>query len=128
MQKIYRLIAFTFISFFVVFSFFLVVFQQDIRDYLSTINNLSDREPLIMRPKPIEFDPNNNPISVTFAKTDKYNNLVKTVVDMTGINIPNFGESTSTPIFSTSTPNSTPSSTEQIPDFKVGNPSPFKSF
>ncbi|MEI7452088.1 MAG: hypothetical protein WCK37_02660 [Candidatus Falkowbacteria bacterium] len=126
MQKIYRLIAFTFISFFVVISFFLVVFQKDIREYFSTINNLSDREPLIMRPKPTEFDPNNNPIKVAFLVTDKYKNLVKTVVDMTGINVPNFGGATSTAPTSTIPVIST--STENIPEFKVGNPEPFKNF
>jgi len=122
MSKIYKLIAFIFIAFFAVASFFLVVFQKDIREYLSTINNLSEREPLIVRPKPIEFDLNKNPLSINFLSLDKYKNLIKTEVDMTGIKIPVIGGGVSTTTTATSTPE------ENIPDFKLGNPEPFKNF
>lgn len=127
MGKIYRLIAFFFIATFVVASFFLVVFQTDIRDYLSTINNLSEREPLIVRPKPTEFDPAKNPLKVEFLTLEKYKDLVKTEVDMTGIQIPGMID-TSSSTTATSTFVTSSTAPEKIPEFKVGNPEPFKSF
>ena len=121
MDKFYRLLAFIFVVAFGISSFFLMVFQQDIRDYLSSMNNLNVKEPLIERPVPAAFDPKNNPLDTTLLDNAKYKALIKSEVDMTGIKLPGTESS--------STPTSTPIIKEEpLPDFKVGNPSPFKSF
>jgi hypothetical protein len=120
MEKFYRFLAFVFVASFGVVSFFLVIFQQDIREYLSSINNLDVREPLVLRPAPTTFDPAKNPLSIDFLQNEKYRSLIKNEVDMTGLKLP--GQATTT---STSTPAVAP---EKVPEFKVGNPSPFRTF
>ena len=118
MNKFYRLTAFFYIVAAIFFTGLIVIFQKDARGLLGALNNVSSQSMTIERPAPTTLNLASGPINLDLFNNPKFKKLVKSQVDMTGISLP--GQATTTP---TTTP-----TVEPTPEFKVGNPDPFKAF
>jgi len=124
MKKFYRLTAFIFIMIAIFFSGIIVIFQKDVREFLSAYNKIDGQtELLVDRPQMGNGDASQAALDLSLLSNPKFLKLQKNEVDMTGVVIP--------PNLQASTTGSTTASstkpTEVVPDFKVGNNNPFKS-
>jgi len=118
MKKIFKFLAYTFVSSIIIFGAVLVVYRQNIFEYLNSINNLSrTAETMIDNIKPGD-ELVGDSLNLAIIDNPKFKKMKLTEVDLTGLEL-----STST----TSTEGGEGES-GPAPTFEVGNSNPFKAF
>ncbi len=119
MKKVFKFLAYTFISALIVFSAVLVSYRKTIFNYLNSVNNLNRPTEAMLNDIRRDGEVGGTGLSVDILSNPKFQRLVKTEVDLTGLNL-----STSTePVTS-----GEPSVPAEAPTFDVGNPNPFRAF
>ena len=101
MKKVFKLLAYIFVSSVIVFGVVIIIYRQNIFEYLNSINNLA-----------VDL------LNLSIVNNPKFKKMQLTTVDLTGLNI-----STSTELGEGNTPGP-----ETGPTFDVGNSNPFKAF
>jgi|GEM_PF-1369531 len=118
MKKVFKILAYIFVSSIIIFGGILMVYRQNIFDYLNSINNLSRSSVSVLDDIKNNNDLAADSFSFSIIDSAKFKKMKATQVDLTGLNL-----STSTP----TTPGAATSS-EPAPTFDVGNSNPFKAF
>jgi len=118
MKKVFKLLAYIFVSSVIVFGVVIIIYRQNIFEYLNSINNLGVSTRAVL-----DDIKNGNNLAVdllnlSIVNNPKFKKMQLTTVDLTGLNI-----STSTELGEGNTPGP-----ETGPTFDVGNSNPFKAF
>lgn len=118
MKKVFKLLAYIFVSSIIIFGAILIVYRQNIFEYLNSVNNLSRSNDSVLNDIKRGGDLAANPLNLAILNNPKFKKMQLTEVDLTGLNL-----STTTP-----TDGITASTSESMPTFDVGNSNPFKAF
>lgn len=119
MKKVFKLLAYIFVCSIIIFGVILIIFRQNIFEYLNSVNNLSRSNETVLNDIKKGNDLAADPLNLAILNSPKFKKMQLTEVDLSGLNL-----STTTPTgggASTSTP-------EPTPTFDVGNSNPFKAF
>ncbi len=119
MKKVFKLLAYIFVCSIIIFGIVLIVYRQNIFDYLNSVNNLSRSSEAALNDIKNNNDLASDPLNLGLLDNAKFKKMQATKVDLTGLNL------------STSTEPTEGGETEEpevTPTFKVGNSNPFKAF
>ena len=119
MKKVYKLLAFIFVSSIIVFGAILIVYRQNIFEYLNSINDLGRSTETAISDIQNGKEASADILNLAIINDPKFKKMQLTEVDLTGLNI-----GTSTQIGG----GTEPGQTGPIPAFEVGNSNPFKAF
>ncbi|MEI7620078.1 MAG: hypothetical protein WCJ57_00725 [Candidatus Falkowbacteria bacterium] len=118
MKKVFKLLAYIFVCSIIIFGAILIVYRQNIFEYLNSVNNLSRSNESVLDDIKKGNDLAADPLNLAILNSPKFKKMQLTEVDLSGLNL-----STTTP-----TDGTTASTSEPIPTFNVGNSNPFKAF
>lgn len=119
MKKVFKLLAYIFVSSIIIFGAVLIVYRQNIFEYLNSVNNLGQSTESALNNIKNGNGTASDSLNLDIISSAKFKKMQLTEVDLTGLNL---GTSTG-PIGGGETGGSEPT-----PVFEVGNNNPFKAF
>jgi len=118
MKKVFKLLAYIFVGSIIIFGVVLIIYRQNIFEYLNSINNLSRSTESMIDNIKLDNDLVGDSLNLAIINNPKFKKMQLTEVDLTGLDL-----GTSTDLTTGGAGGS-----ELIPTFEVGNSNPFKAF
>ncbi|MFA4942571.1 MAG: hypothetical protein WC564_02985 [Patescibacteria group bacterium] len=120
MKKVFKLLAYIFVCSVIVFGVVLIVYRQNIFEYLNSVNNLGRSTEAVRNGIQKDNNANAESLNLSVINSLKFKKMQLTEVDLTGLDL-----STSTAPIDGGMIGEKP---EPTPVFEVGNSNPFKAF